>query len=187
MTWLIIGLIVFFGIHLLPSCTRLRGRLIEGVGELPYKGAFSVIALAGLALIVTGMGRAPYVALWQPPAMATTVVAIVMAPALILLAAANFNNNIKRIVRHPMSLGLLLWSLSHLLANGDLAALLTFGGFAAFALYNLRAGKQPAPAQAEARKPVSIKKDLLAAFIGLVAYFLLVAFHRPLFGVAIFL
>ena len=185
MTWLIIGIIVFFGIHLLPSCARLRGRLIEGVGELPYKGAFSVIALAGLALIVTGMGRAPYVALWQPPAMATTVVAIVMAPALILLAAANFNNNIKRIVRHPMSLGLLLWSLSHLLANGDLAALLTFGGFATFALYNLRAGKQPA--QAEARQPVSIKKDLLAAFIGLAAYFLLVAFHRPLFGVALFL
>ena len=180
MCWLIAGLVIFFGIHLLPSCTGLRARLLARLGELPYKGAFSAVALAGFALIVYGMAHAPHIPLWRPPAIAAAVAAVVMAPALILLAAANFDNNIKRLARHPMSLGVLLWALSHLLANGDWASLLLFGAFAAFALHNLRGRAQPLT-------PSPLKKDALAVVIGLLAYFLLVALHGPLFGVALFL
>jgi len=55
MTLLVAGLAVFFGVHLVPASPRVRARLVGGIGELPYKGAFSVIALAGLAMVVAGM------------------------------------------------------------------------------------------------------------------------------------
>ena len=113
MTWLGAGIAVFFGVHLLPSCRLLREKLIGAIGELPYKGVFAVLSLAGLALIIKGMSEAPYIAVWEPPPSAKMATAIFMVPALVLLVAANFNTNIKRIVRHPMSLGVLLWSLSH--------------------------------------------------------------------------
>lgn len=183
MTWLLAGIVVFFGVHLIPARPALRQTLIQAIGTLPYKGAFSVLAVVGLGLIITGMGRAHYVALWHPPSSAAMATAIFMAPALILLAAANFKGNIKRIVRHPMSLGVLLWSLSHLLVNGDLAALMLFGSFALFALYDMRAANPPAAVPGE---PVSIKPDLFAAVIGMTAYFLLIMFHETLFGVAVF-
>ena len=183
MTWLIAGIAVFFGVHFIPSRPPLRRRLVQAIGELPYKGAFALLSLTGLVLMAGGMGRMPYIALWHPPSSAATATAIFMAPALILLAASAFKGNIKRIVRHPMSLGVLLWSLSHLLANGDLAALLFFGSFALYALYDLRTANAP-PAAPE--KPDSMTPDLLAGAIGLAAYFLLIAFHGTLFGAAIF-
>ena len=188
MTWLGAGIVVFFGVHLLPSCRLLREKLIGAIGELPYKGVFAVLSLAGLALIIKGMSEAPYIAVWEPPPSAKMATAIFMVPALVLLVAANFNGNIKRIVRHPMSLGVLLWSLSHLLANGDLAALFLFGGFALFSLYDMRSANRrtAAPAAPDSTKPGSIKMDLLAGVIGITAYFLLVVFHGSLFGVAVF-
>ena len=188
MTWLGAGIAVFFGVHLLPSCRLLREKLIGAIGELPYKGVFAVLSLAGLALIIKGMSEAPYIAVWEPPPSAKMATAIFMVPALVLLVAANFNTNIKRIVRHPMSLGVLLWSLSHLLANGDLAALFLFGGFALFSLYDMRSANRrtAAPAAPDSIKTGSIKVDLLAGVIGMTAYFLLVVFHGSLFGVAVF-
>lgn len=183
MTLLVAGLVVFFGVHLVPASPRLRARLVGGIGEWPYKGAFSVVALAGLAMVVAGMGRAPHVALWQPPAGSAAVAAILMGPALILLAAANFRNNIRRVARHPMSLGVLLWSLSHLWANGDLDSLLLFGGFAAFALFDMRPSGQRA---ADAGELLAVARDWVAVAVGLAAYLGLAALHGRLFGVAVF-
>ncbi len=183
MIWLLAGIVVFFGVHLIPSRPPLRQNLVQAIGELPYKGVFAILSLAALALIIKGMIDAPHIPLWHPPPSAKMATAIFMAPALILLAVSNFRGNIKRIVRHPMSLGLLLWSLSHLLANGGLAALLLFGSFALFALYDMRSAKTP---PAAAKEPVSIKPDMLAGAIGIAAYFLLIAFHATLFGVAVF-
>lgn len=183
MTLLVAGLAVFFGVHLVPASPRLRARLVGGIGEGPYKGAFSVVALAGLAMVVAGMGRAPHIALWHPPDWSAAVAAVLMVPALILLAAANFRNNIRRVARHPMSLGVLLWSISHLWANGDLASLLLFGGFAAFALFDMRPSRQRA---ADAGGPPAVVRDWLAVAVGLAAYLALAALHRSLFGVAVF-
>ena len=211
MTWLIVGIVVFFGIHLCPANPSLREKLVHGIGELPYKGVFAALSFAGLALMIKGMGAAQYMAVWHPPVAAATATAVFMAPALILLVAMNFDNNIKRIVRHPMMWGVLLWSLSHLLAIGIGATamdggsadtvgnkylpLVLFSSFATYALFYLcsvrqrgqlgAAPKQPDSTKA-AIKTTPIKRDVLAFVIGLIAYALLVAFHDTLFGVAVF-
>ena len=188
--WLLAGLAVFFGVHLIPSCPRSRENLIQRLGEWPYKGVFAVLSVIGLVLIITGMGRAERIVIWHPPAVAGLATAVAMAPALILLVAANFNGHIKRIVRHPMSLGVLLWSVSHLVANGELASLFLFGGFAVFAvldMFRFKIGSSDRRVAAVPAKPASLTKDFLAVVIGLIGYALLVAFHGSLFGVPIFL
>ena len=185
MTWLITGIIIFFGVHLVPSNPRFRQSLIQGIGELPYKGIFSVLSLVGLVLIVKGFSKVEYITFWNPSASARFIPPVLMAPALILLVAANFNNNIKRIVRHPMLWGVLLWSVSHLLVNGDLASLVLFGSFAMFALFDMWSANQRGATTLS--QPVSMKKDVLAGILGLTAYFLLVMFHENLFGVPIYL
>ena len=200
MSWLLAGIVVFFGVHLIPSRPRLRQNLVHAIGEMPYKGVFVILSFAGLALIIKGMIVAPPIPLWHPPPSAKMATAIFMAPALILLAVSPAQiimgkamgmsmgmtaGNIARIVRHPMSLGVLLWSLSHLLANGTLASLLLFGSFALFALYDMHDTRSTTTPPA-AKAPACIKSDVLAGVIGMAAYFLLIAFHATLFGVAVF-
>ncbi len=190
MAWLLIGIVVFFGIHLLPANPSLREKLVHALGTTPYKIGFATLSFAGLALMVTGMGAAPYTAVWHPPMATAIATAVFMAPALILLAAMSFDNNIKRIARHPMMWGVLLWAASHLLANGTLAAMILFGSFAAYAVFYLCTATPPSPPNETAtRVPIKrapIKRDALAVVIGLLAYSLLVTFHGALFGVAIF-
>lgn len=186
MTLLVIGLAVLFGIHSIPMRPPLRARVVSALGEGPYKAAFSVLALAGLAVAVAGMARAPHIDLWRPPAWGAGAAAVALLPAFILLAAANLRCRIKRAARHPMSLGILLWALAHLLANGDLASLILFSGFAAFALLDIVRPRAPAsPAPPPAAAPAA-KWDAAAVGIGVAAYLALAALHRLLFGVAAF-
>jgi len=191
MTYLLAGLIVFFGVHLLPAAPRLRARLLAKLGAGGYKAAFSLTAAAGLALLVAGMAWSPRIDLWRPPAWSAGAAAALMAPAFILFAAANFRCRIKRLARHPMSLGVLLWAAGHLLANGELASLLLFGGFAAFALFDIVRPRAPAagtdaPASKTETAAPAAKWDAVAIGIGVAAYIALAALHRPLFGAAIF-
>ena len=70
MTLLILGLVLFIGIHAIPSFAELRLSLVGRLGEGPYKGIFSLIALGGLALIVIGKGQTEMIPLWEPPSWA---------------------------------------------------------------------------------------------------------------------
>jgi uncharacterized membrane protein len=111
MTVLILGLVLFLGVHLVPALPRLRAALAGRLGEKAYKGGFSVLALLGLVLIVVGYARAPA----EPRLFAPFVGAHALAPALmivsfILLAAANMKTHIRRSLRHPMLIGVGLWA-----------------------------------------------------------------------------
>ncbi|KZZ28565.1 hypothetical protein A3752_20950, partial [Oleiphilus sp. HI0081] len=136
-------LIIFIGIHLLPTLPELRQKYIDKLGELPYKGIFAVISIAGFALIIMGKADAPFISIWQPPQFLSHLTKLLMLPAFILLVAAYIPSNIKRRVRHPMLAGVKLWALGHLLINGDAASILLFGGFLAYAVIDMiRANKR---------------------------------------------
>lgn len=138
MTVLILGLIVFLGVH----STRIvadgwRTAQIKRLGEGAWKGMYTVASLAGLGLIVWGFGlaRQQPVVLWVPPAAMRHVAALLVLVAFILLAAAYVPRNaIKARLHHPMVLGVKTWAFAHLLANGRLADLLLFGAFLAWAV-----------------------------------------------------
>ncbi len=138
---LILGLVVFFSVHLVPTQPALKQGLVDRFGETAFKIVFGVIALIGLAAIVYGYhkmqvmpGKNP--ALWDPPTWTRHIAFLLMLPAMILLVAAYVPSRIRTAVKHPMLAAIKIWALAHLLVNGDLASLLLFGSFLAFAVYD---------------------------------------------------
>ena len=134
---LVTGLVLFIGIHLLPSFAGLRRTLVQRLGEIPYKGLFALPALLGLALIVIGKRQAEIIPVWTPPAWGQPIAFLGMPLVFILLVAAYLPGNIKRYTRHPMLWGVVLWSLCHLLVSGDLASMSIFLSLGVFALLDM--------------------------------------------------
>jgi uncharacterized membrane protein len=138
MTILVLGLLIFLGVHSVrivadPWRTAMRARL----GENGWKGVYSLLALAGFALLVWGYGQARQapVVLWTPPVGMRHLAALLTVFAFVFLAAAYVPRNaIKARLHHPMLLGVKTWALAHLLANGTLADVLLFGAFLAWAV-----------------------------------------------------
>jgi len=183
MTFLIIGVALFCGIHLLPAASNLRQALIAPLGENGYKGLFSVIALAGIVFMVIGYPRVELNQIYTPPLWGRTATAVLMLPSLILFAAANMPGNVKRLTRHPMLWGLVLWATGHLLANGDMASVILFGGFVTYGLLAMAFANLRGVAKQTDKYPLA--KDIMIIAAGTIVYVVLVFAHPYLFGVAV--
>jgi len=138
MTILILGLIIFLGMHSIRIfADERRTALRMRFGEPGWKAGYALVSLAGFALIVHGYGlaRQTPIVLWLPPIPMRHVAALLTAIAFVLLAATYVpRNRIKSSLHHPMLLGVKVWALAHLLANGNLADLILFGSFLAWAI-----------------------------------------------------
>jgi len=183
MALLVLGLVLFLGAHLVPSAPSLRNEVRERFGEGPYKGLFSLVSLAGLVMIVVGMARAPFVPLWTPPAWSRQVAIYAMPVALTLFIGAYLPSNLKRFLRHPMLTGVAIWAAVHLLANGDLAALLLFGGFGTFALFDIWSANRRGAKRSDAIRPWW--QDILLIVAGGIVYMGIFHGHGWLFGVPV--
>src|SRR4051812_40871630 len=127
---MIIGLAVFLGGHTFVTMRAARAVLIARLGEAPYKILFSIVSFAGLWLI--GWGFADYratafVDIWMPPPWTRHITLLLVWPAIICVVAAYIPGDIKRVLKHPMLVGVKLWALAHLIANGDLGSIILFG------------------------------------------------------------
>ena len=185
MAILILGVLMFIGIHCVPTFPSLRQQLVDRFGEKSYKGIFSLIALIGLAVIVIGKVLAEFVPVWQPPAWGRHVAMALMLPVFALLASANMPTNLKRYTRHPMLWGVTLWSIAHLLANGDLASLILFGSLGTFSLVDMWSANARGAMKSETR--FSTRSDIVVVVIGIVVYGVFLFLHPYLFGVSVIL
>ena len=176
---LTLGVIVFFGIHLLPALQKNR-LLVAKLGEGKYKAGFSVITLIGLGLIIWGFQLAEFVPLWTPLPFGRTLAMSLMPFAIILLCAADAPNNIKRFVRHPMLIGITIWAGVHLLANGDLASSIIFTSFLVFSLFDILAVELSG--RFKTREAVSPLWDLGVVAVGLALFSVLFYFHGSFTG-----
>jgi uncharacterized membrane protein len=177
------GLVVFIGIHLVPVVTPLRARLSGALGEGRYKIAFSIAAAVGLVAIVAGWWRAgPGQQLFGPSPLAQHVAPYAMVVAFILLATSHAPSHLRAAVKHPMLIGVMIWSLVHLFANGDTRGTLLFGAFLAFAIVDLVSA---AARHAVARFEPRARADVISVVAGTLVALLVMAFHRVLFGHAV--
>lgn len=182
MQLLIAGLVIFLGIHLVPALPALRASVVKASGENRYKAVFSLLSAAGLVMIVWGYGAAPRGPQWLLPSeIAKQAAPLAMTLSLVLLAAANMRTHIRKVLRHPMLLGVGLWSATHLLANGHAKATLLFGAFFAYAAIDL--GSAAARGAVKNFQPKALH-DAIAVGSGLAAALLLMAFHRQIFGIS---
>ena len=143
---------MFAGTHMVLSSLPLRRKLIAGLGEKTFIGLYSLVAFATFVPLVWvyfgnrhgggviwNFAAAPGV---RPLGMVLAVLGIAIiaggvlqpSPALVGNKQARGARGLTRITRHPLFMGIALWSLSHLLLNGFLTDVLFFGGMLAFSL-----------------------------------------------------
>jgi uncharacterized membrane protein len=185
MTLLVAGLVLFLGTHLVPTVPALRAALQGALGERRYRAAFSLVSAIALVAVVAGFahtGEAGRARVFAPLPGAIAIAPYAMVASFVLFAAANLRGHIRHALGHPMLLGLLVWSLVHLLANGDRRGTVLFGAFLAYALVDL--------ASAIARRAVKsfepqAKHDVIAVAGGTLVALAVMTLHRMLFGVAV--
>jgi uncharacterized membrane protein len=183
LTTLVLGLIVFFVPHVFVTRREARARLIARIGEGPYKIGFSVISAIGIALIVYGFARyraTEWVNIWYPPVWTRHLALQLNWLAAICVAAAYIPGNIKRVLKHPMLVGVKLWAFSHLIANGDLGSIILFGSILAWAVFDRITLKRRTDAGGPALAQGGWPSDLVAIVVGTVAYIALVLLFHPI-------
>src|SRR5258706_3636255 len=187
---MVLGLVLFLGIHTLPAQRELRARLIASVGEGGYKASYALASLLGLVLIVWGFAHyraTGWIDVWHPPKAFKHVTEALMLPAVILVVAAYIRGRIYTTVKHPMLTGIKLWAAAHLLANGDLGSIILFGSFLGWAVYDRISLKHRADAGAPPIPVGGPTNDLIAVAVGVGGYLALAfAFHSAVIGVPVF-
>ncbi len=181
MALLIVGIIVFLGIHTLPTSPGLREAVVGRLGESGYKGLFSLLSIAGFVLLVYGFAHAPFIPVWSPPTWTRWVAIVLMLPAFIFLVAAYVPGQIKAKLKHPFLVAIKTWALAHLIANGDLASIVLFGSFLAYAVYDRITLKRRQPTSLiEVTGSGGRRNDLIAIVLGVVLYVLFLVWLHPL-------
>jgi uncharacterized membrane protein len=181
MTLLIIGIVVFLGLHLLPTVSGLREKLVARLGENGYKALFSLLSVAGFVLLVYGFAKAPAIQVWSPSGWTRWVAVVLMLPAFIFLVAAYVPGKIKERLKHPFLAAIKTWALAHLIANGDLASIILFGSFLAYAVYDRITLKRRQPTSLiGVPKTGGPRSDLIAVVVGTGLYVVFLVWLHPL-------
>ena len=188
MAYLIIGIVIMLGMHFFGMfAPAARGRIIAQIGEGPWKGIYSLVSLIGLALMIYGwwLARSDPEGgfVYAPPGWAKHVTMLLVLIGFILIGAAHGKSNIKLWVKQPMSIGIGLWAIGHLLANGEKADIWLFGSILLLAVVDVIAstarGKIP---HYEPR----LRSDIIAVVAGIVLYLVfLFGFHPYILGVPV--
>jgi uncharacterized membrane protein len=189
---MILGLALFIGGHILTTQRALRAAVIARTGELPYKAIYSLVALIGIVLIGIGFARYRmdgYIEVWTPPRWTRHATDALVWPAIVFVVAAYIPGEIKRALKHPMLVGVKLWAVAHLIANGDLGSIILFTAILAWAVYDritlkrrTDAGAPPIPIA-----PGGFRNDFIAVVVGTLVYFALgFWFHPYVIGVTVF-
>jgi uncharacterized membrane protein len=187
---MILGLAVFLGGHAFVTFRAERAAAVARLGEGPYKGLFSLFALAGIVLISYGFAQyraAGLIELWHPPAWTRHVTVALMWPAVICVAAAYIRGDIQRLLKHPLLVGAKLWALAHLIANGDLGGIILFGAILAWAVFDRITLKRRSDPGAPAIPSGGRRNDVIAVVVGTLVYLALgFWFHPYLIGLRVF-
>jgi uncharacterized membrane protein len=174
MTLLITGLILFLGIHSSRIfAENIRLGLINKLGANGWKGIYSLVSLVGFVFIIYGYGiaRGSPVVLWNPPFWTRHLAALLILPAFVMIAASQIpGTHIRAKLKHPMVLGVKLWSIAHLLANGAVHDVVLFGAFLLWAVLSFRAARQRDRAAGTVYTAVGGLRDVIAVVVGVGAW-----------------
>ncbi len=185
---LIIGLVVFLGLH----STRIfaedwRAARISSLGERKWKLLYSIASGIGLALIVWGYGmaRTTPVLLWNPPLWTRHLASVLVLAAFVMIVAAYVpRNHFKASFGHPMYAGVKTWAFAHLIANGMLADLLLFGGFLVWSVLGFRSARRRDRKQQVTYPAGTARGTIVTLVVGAIAWAVFAFYlHGPLIGV----
>lgn len=185
MLQLLIGIILFFGVHSASIVALpLRDRMVAK-NEAAWKAVYALVSLAGIVLMARGYAdlRATPTVLYATPYWMRHVAALLLLPVFIFFIAPYFPGRIKAALKHPQLVAVKLWAVAHLLVNGMLADVLLFGSFLAWAVVD-RISLKRRPQRPLPGAPESGINDVIVVIAGLALYVVFALWaHEWLFGV----
>ena len=186
MTMLIVAALVFIGIHLLISGTRLRDAIVAVIGARPYLALFALASIAAIVWLCISYNRAqagdadPVLYdlgrgvhdLAIPVVLIAFLIAVpgLLAPSPTSVrgqmtgAMPDTARGVIAITRHPFLMGVAIWSAFHLAANGDEASVIFFGSFFVLAAVG------PASIDAKRRRKMGAQWESFAAHTSIVPF-----------------
>ena len=185
MVWLILGVVLWSVVHLYPSiAVSHRNQLSEKFGNA-YQGIFALTIVASIVLMVLGWKNTIPTAVYNPPAWGRHATMLLILIALVLFGAANTKTKIREWIRHPMLMGMVVWSIGHLLANGDIRSVILFGGLGVWAIIsqftiNKREGARVIPTDSK-----GLKSLVILLVVSVVLYVILMFLHPYFAGVPV--
>lgn len=185
MALLVIGVLLFAGVHLIPSLAPgLRAAWLGKMGEGGYKGTFSLLLMLSFALMIFGWRSTPPQYLYTPlqslkhPAMGLLLIAF------LLMVASGRKSRLKQWLRHPQLTGLALWGIAHLLLNGDVRSTVLFGGMVIWSIVEIFAINRREGAWVKA-DVVPWSADLINLVIAIVVVLITVFLHPYISGMPV--
>lgn len=185
MILLVFGLLLWSMVHLMPAVApKFKLLLISKLSEKGYKLVFTLIVFLSIISIVIGWRNTEPQFLYQLNGVAHTLFIGLNIIAFILIGAAKYPTRIKRLIRHPQLTGVFLWSLAHLLLNGDSRSVLLFGVMGLWAIVEMiliskREGKWLKP-----ETPL-LSREIRGLGVSLVIIVVIVFIHPYITGVSI--
>ncbi|MEO9876287.1 MAG: NnrU family protein [Anderseniella sp.] len=179
---LFFAVVLFAVIHLIPAFPPLKARLKDRLGKA-YGMLFAVGSIVSLVLIVLGWQTADRIQVYDPPTWGFRANLALSFVAFLLIGVFLFRGKARQFLRLPLAMAVVLWASGHLLANGDQASIILFGGLLAYGATHLAAGFaqgfRPSP---EVRQG----HDVIALFVGVALYGVMIQMHQHVIGVALF-
>lgn len=145
----------FAGSHMLLSSLPIRQRLVDAIGEQPFRGLYSLLSFVFFVPLVWvyfgNKHSGPWLWVVTVGPLLRGLIYLGMATAFVLLVAAFVRPSPSsvvpgeakpvgafRITRHPLLMAFALFGLLHMIPNGSATDVVFFGGFVVFVLVGAR-------------------------------------------------
>lgn len=174
---LIVGVLLWSGAHLFK---RIAPGVRAGMGERG-KGVVAVLSLVAIVLMVIGYrGWDDSAILWNDNPAFKGINNLLMVVAIYLFAASGMKTRIGTAFRHPQLTAVVIWGVAHVLANGEVRALVLFGGIALWAVVAMVLINAGGPWQRPVARSSAGKE--IGAVVGAVAVTLALGYVHVFFG-----
>jgi uncharacterized membrane protein len=175
MLLIILGLILWTGSH---YWKRLAPDHRAKLGD-KGKGIVAGVSVLAIVLIIIGYRSADFIAVWNPPSAMQYATHVLMLVAFFVFGMSATTGRLRGYLRHPMLISVKIWAIAHLLVNGDLAAIILFGGMLAWAVGSVILINKAEPNWVRPA-PGNKSKDILLVVITVVTFTIAVAIHIAL-------
>jgi uncharacterized membrane protein len=181
MTLLVVGLLLFAILHAVPAFPEVRAGVKGRLGSL-YGPAYGLASLVVLVFIVWAFRNSSRDEIYDPPNWGRHANFALTLVGFLCLGMFLFRGSLRNKLRYPMLLATLFWAAGHLLANGDAASLLLFGGMGLLGIvYAWHKSKYRGFVASEVRQG----HDVLSLLAGIALYALAAQLHGAVIGVPI--
>lgn len=180
MLWFLVlcfGLALWAGAHLFK---RLAPETRAAMGDAG-RGPIAVALMLAIVLMVIGYRWVDDPQVWFPPHFFIHINNLLILIAIFLMSPASKKGRLVSGMRHPMLIGFGLWAFAHLMVNGNLAAIVLFGGLLAWSIVEQMVINRAEP-DWSAPAPGLVKFDVMFA-VGSVGLLIVIGYIHAWLGV----